>query len=110
MVISIIFFILGAIASWYVTHKYYQRSKMDLENINKNLENRIRDLASELRSISSNNKLARYEERIKMAIEGRNQKSTPKYVIDSFDDLSQKEKEEMFDAVYERTEGTLNDG
>lgn len=97
-IISIVFLFLG----WVITHVYYKKSLKDQALAWEKANSQILKMT---RDSKSNQGLILYEQRINDAITDYKKRGTPKYLIDTFDDLLDKEKAKMYDDVLLRTKG-----
>ncbi len=100
--INIIVAVASALATWGISHIYYKKSIRD------QAENWLKIESELLARISDtkNDKLILREKRISEAIRDYIRKGTPKYFIDTCEDLSLEEKAKMFDDVLLRARGS----
>ena len=103
IIIAIIFAAISAFITWLVIYFYYQKS---LENQKIEFEKQITPLITEIKKASENNNqainnnhLLLRDKRINDASVEFRKKGTPKYLIDTYQDLNDDQKAELFDTV-----------
>ena len=109
MVTEIVIAIVSASISCLVTHLYYRQS---LENQKIEFEKHITPLKAELNKLSVNNTLAvstqqslLRDKRINDACLGYRKNGNPRHIIDTYNDLTNDQKADMYDTVLIRERG-----
>lgn len=99
--INTIVAVASALATWGISHIYYKKSIRDQAEHWLKIESELLARISDRK----NDKLILREQRMQEAIRDYTRKGTPKYFIDTCEDLSLEEKEKMFDDVLLRARG-----
>ena len=102
--INAIWFILSALITWFIAHTYYKKSMSQQESAS---SREISELIEVVRMSGMEANGMIKHERLNDAIKEYKIRGTPVRVIDSYDDLSDEEKAEMYDAVMLRVKGRL---
>ena len=103
---EIILSIIGsALFSWLITRIYYRKNLEQQSNETK------KEIAELLESFEknqiTNNKKALYQKRLEESIQEYRRAGTPVRIIDTYDDFSEEEKADLYDAVMLREKGRL---
>lgn len=99
---NVIIAVISILITWWMTHCYYRKSLLDQAAQWGKIESQLLGILDET---APTDKLVLYEQRINSAIQDYKRKGTPKYIIDTFDDLSLAQKEKMYDDVLLRVKG-----
>jgi hypothetical protein len=93
----------GGLISWLITHCYYKKSLTNQReawvDIEDKLLNKIKSKDGDDDGFINN------ELRIKAALDDYKRKGTPKYIIDTFHDLTNTQKAKLYDDVLLRAKG-----
>lgn len=102
IIINIAIAVISILITWWIAHLYYKKSLAGQATQWEKIEEH---LLGKLDKAVPGDKLVLYEQRINSAIQDYRRKGTPKYVIDTFEDMSLPEKEKMYDDVLLRVKG-----
>ncbi len=102
IMINIAIAVISILITWWIAHLYYKKSLSDQAAQWEKVESKF---LSKLDEVSPKDELVLYEQRINSAIQDYRRKGTPKYIIDTFDDLTFAQKEKMYDDVLLRVKG-----
>lgn len=102
IIIAVIGVIVGGLISWLITHCYYIKSLRDQRDAWANREEKLLGI---MKSNDIDDEVVKNELRIKAALDEYKRKGTPKYVIDSFHDLTNEQKAKFYDDVLLRAKG-----
>ncbi len=102
---EIILGIIGsALCSWLITSVYYRQSLRKQSN---EAEKEISRLLQPLENLQEHNEKVVYQQRLVESIQEYRRSGTPVRVIDTYDDMSEEKKADMYDAVMLRAKGRL---
>lgn len=102
ILINVIIAIVSTLITWWISHCYYKKSLLNQAEHWLKIESGF--LSQNKKDVQSD-KLMLYEQRMLDVIQDYKKRGTPKYAIDTFSDLSKKEKAEMYDDVLLRVKG-----
>jgi hypothetical protein len=102
MFADILIALVSTIIGFGITHFYYRKSLSSQAEAWGQMQS---DLLDKVKSLSPNDKLILKEQRLNIAVNDYKKKGTPKFIIDTFTDLSTAEKREMYDIVLLRAKG-----
>lgn len=103
---EIIIGIIGsALLSWLITHIYYKKS---LNNQSKETQKEITELLQLLQEPQQvQNERVIYQQRLEESIKEYKRAGTPVQIIDTYTNLSDEQKADLYDAVMLRVKGRL---
>ena len=96
--------IIGIICSWFFTHSYFKKS-MRLQS--EESQEEIKNLLSVLENLQNNNRAVFMAKILEEAIDEYRRAGTPVKVLDSYNDLTDEEKADLYDKVMLRVKGRL---
>jgi hypothetical protein len=103
VLINFIIAVVSALITWGISHLYYKKSLRDQAGHWLKIESA---LLAQINDDTKNDKLILHEKRMQAAIQDYTRKGTPKYFINTCEDLSLEEKVKMFDDVLLRARGS----
>ncbi|HAT2015391.1 TPA: hypothetical protein KLD78_001729 [Legionella pneumophila] len=102
IIVNLLIAAVSIICTWWISHCYYKKSLSDQTDHWLKIESTI---WGQTNNTNQENKLVLYEQRVRDAIQDYKIKGTPKYFIDTYNDLTQEEKAQMYDDVLLRAKG-----
>ncbi|HHF7367742.1 TPA: hypothetical protein ACPSKY_002885 [Legionella bozemanae] len=102
IIINLSIAVISIILTWWISHCYYKKSLSDQADHWLKIESTILDQTN---NANQEHKLVLYEQRVRDALQDYREKGTPKYFIDTYNDLTKEEKAQMYDDVLLRAKG-----
>ena len=96
--------IISGFITWWITHVYYKKSMLQQS---KESQGEIKNLLSVLENLQNNNRVVFIAKVLEESIEEYKRAGTPVRVLDSYDNLTDEEKADLYDKVSLRVKGRL---